>query len=89
MTGKESPDAIYQDLRKSINWFRIRKILKGFYHIWAWLSFGHVTSIILLNFHFHVPERIYTKFGLKWPSGFLEKQVLIFIFEWPWTKVKN
>ena len=39
---------------------------------------GHVTSIILLYFHFHVPKSSY-KIGQKWPSGFLEKHVLIFI----------
>ena len=41
--------------------------------------FGLVTDIIFQNFHFHVPKSLHTKFGLKWPSGFLEKQVLIFI----------
>ena len=30
---------------------------------------GHVTSIII-NFHFHVPKSLHTKFGLKRPSGF-------------------
>ena len=25
---------------------------------------GHVTSIISLNFHFHVPENLHTKFGV-------------------------
>ena len=24
---------------------------------------GHVTSIILINFHFHVPKSLHTKFG--------------------------
>ena len=31
---------------------------------------GHVTSIILINFHFHELESLHTKFGLKWPGGF-------------------
>ena len=31
---------------------------------------GHVTSIILTNFHFIVPESFHTKFGLEWHSSF-------------------
>ena len=31
---------------------------------------GHVTSIMLSNFHFLVPESFYTKFGLKRHSSF-------------------
>ena len=31
---------------------------------------GHVTSIMLINFHFLVPESFHTKFGLEWPSSF-------------------
>ena len=31
---------------------------------------GHVTSIMLINFHFLVPESFHTKFGLKWLSSF-------------------
>ena len=30
----------------------------------------HVTSIMLINFHFHVPRSLHTKFGYKWPSDF-------------------
>ena len=30
----------------------------------------HVTSIILIYFHFHVPKSFHTKFCLKRPSGF-------------------
>ena len=26
-------------------------------------NLGHVTSIILINFHFHVPKSLHTKFG--------------------------
>ena len=25
--------------------------------------FGHVTSIILIHFHFHLPKSLHTKFG--------------------------
>ena len=31
---------------------------------------GHVTSIMLINFHFSVPESFHTKFGLEWLSSF-------------------
>ena len=31
---------------------------------------GHVTRIILTNFHFLVPESFHTKFSLEWPSSF-------------------
>ena len=48
---------------------------------------GHVTSIILINFHFHVPKSLLFKIWLKLPGGFREKQVLIFKCKWPWTKV--
>ena len=26
-------------------------------------NLGHVTSILLINFHFHVPKSLHTKFG--------------------------
>ena len=69
---------------------RLRRFLKGFHHIWIWEpSLGHVTSIISTNFHFHVPKSLHTKFGLKWPSGFCEKHVLIYIQQWHWAKVKK
>ena len=31
---------------------------------------GHVTSIMLINFHFLVPDSFHTKFGLEWLSSF-------------------
>ena len=31
---------------------------------------GHVTKIMLINFHFLVPESFQTKFSLEWPSSF-------------------
>ena len=31
---------------------------------------GHVTSIMLTNFHFLVPESFHTKFDSEWPSSF-------------------
>ena len=31
---------------------------------------GHVTMIMLTNFHFLVPESFHTKFSSEWPSSF-------------------
>ena len=31
---------------------------------------GHVTRIMLTNFHFLVPESFHTKFSSEWPSSF-------------------
>ena len=31
---------------------------------------GHVTSIMLITFHFLVPESFHTKFGSEWLSSF-------------------
>ena len=31
---------------------------------------GHVTRIMLINFHFLVPESFHTKFSSDWPSSF-------------------
>ena len=31
---------------------------------------GHVTRIMLTNFHILVPESFHTKFSLEWPSSF-------------------
>ena len=31
---------------------------------------GHVTRIMLTNFHFLVPESLHTKFSSEWPSSF-------------------
>ena len=30
---------------------------------------GHVTRIMLIDFHFLLPESFHTKFGLEWPSS--------------------
>ena len=40
-----------------------KKILKDFYHIWAWRSLGHVTSIISSDLHFLVLESFHKKIG--------------------------
>ena len=31
---------------------------------------GHVTSIMLINFHFLLPESFHVKFGSEWLSSF-------------------
>ena len=31
---------------------------------------GHVTRIMLTNFHFLVPESFHTKFSTEWPSSY-------------------
>ena len=36
---------------------------------------GHVTSIMLTNFHFLVPESFHTKFSSEWLSIFWENLV--------------
>ena len=56
-----------------------QKILKGFNIYEHGGHLGHVTNIMSLNFNFRVPESLHTKFGSKWPTGFVEKPVLIFI----------
>ena len=38
-----------------------KKILKGFYHIWAWQPSCHVTSIMSSDFHCLVPESFHKK----------------------------
>ena len=46
--------------------FQRRNFLKGYipYTIYGHGDhLGHVTSIILINFHFHVPKSLHTKFG--------------------------
>ena len=30
---------------------------------------GHVTRIMLINFHFLIPESFHTKFSSEWPSS--------------------
>ena len=36
---------------------------------------GHVTSIMLINFHFLVPEIFHIKFGSEWLNSFSENWV--------------
>ena len=48
-----------------------QKIFEGFLTIYGRGGhLGHVTKIMLTNFHFLVPESFHTKFGSEWPSSF-------------------
>ena len=51
-----------------------KNIFEGFYHIFTIYGhgghLGHVTRIMLINFHFLVPESFQTKFSSEWPSSF-------------------
>ena len=44
-----------------------RRILTIYGHVG---HLGHVTSIMLSDFHFLVPESFHTKFGSDWHSSF-------------------
>ena len=37
------------------------------------------TRIMSLKFNLHIPQSLHTKFGSKWPTGFSENPVSIFI----------
>ena len=52
------------------NRFRSRRFLKGFTIYGRGGHLGHVTSIMLINFHFLVPESFHTKFGSELLSSF-------------------
>ena len=44
------------------------KIFEGVFTIYGHGGhLGHVTSIIFMNFYFHVPEGLHTKFGSNGP----------------------
>ena len=64
----------------------LEKIFEGFLH---GDHLGHVTSIMLLDFHFLVPESFLTKFGSELHSSFLENPVFIFVCTRPLAKVKK
>ena len=66
------PDASCQFSLKSIQWFRRRRFLNGFQHIWAW---RHVTWIIYKHIGFPFVSMIYVKFGFDWPGGFREEEL--------------
>ena len=47
-----------------------KKILKVFTIYGHGCHLGHVTRIMLINFHFFIPESFHTKFSSEWPSSF-------------------
>ena len=47
-----------------------KKIFEGFTIYGHGGHLGHVTRIMLTNFHFLVPESFHTKLSLEWPSSF-------------------
>ena len=55
-----------------------RRFLKGFTRYGPVGHLGHVTSIMLSNFHFLVPESFHTKFGSDRHSSFVRKSSLYF-----------
>ena len=52
-----------------------KKILKGFYHLWAWRHLGHVASTIYINFQFFLPKEDPHEIGIDWLSGFRGEDV--------------
>ena len=61
----------------------LEKIFEGFSIYGHGGHFGHVTRIMLTNFHFLLPERFHTKFSSEWPSTFSENFGLIFCMYTP------
>ena len=74
---------------KPVNQFQRGRFWRVFTIYGRGSHFGHVTSIMSINFHFLEPESLHIKFGFDWPSGFWEKPVLSFICNWLWVKVKK
>ena len=64
------PDTSCQVSLKSVQWFRRRRILKGFYHVWPWRPSCHVTWIIYKHIGSPFLYMLHSKFGFDWPSGF-------------------
>ena len=44
------------------------KILKGFYHIWAWRPSWSCDPDVANKLSFPYPRRLHIKFGFDWPS---------------------
>ena len=73
-----SPQCYIHNTKFRGNWFTG----SGEDFLWVFTIYGHsghVTSIMLINLHFHVSKMLHIKFGSKWPNGLCEKQFLIFI----------
>ena len=57
-----------------------KKIFEGVFTIYGHGGhLGHVTSILLTNFHFLVLESFHTEFGSRWHSCLWENLVRIFV----------
>ena len=83
------PDATYQVSWKSVQWFWRRRFLKGFLHIWAWRPSWSCDQHYVTEFSFSYTLKLTYKICSKWPASFWEKPVLIFIYKWPWARVKK
>ena len=51
---------------KSACWFRRRRFLKGFYHIWAWRPSLSCDQHHVIRFYFLVSESFHKKIGSDW-----------------------
>ena len=78
----------YSNIRTEYKYSNIQTFIDilSFYHGG---HLGHVTSIILQYFHFHICKSLHTKKWLITAKWFLRKACLIFICKWPWAKVKK
>ena len=62
---------------------------KVFTIYWRGGHLGHVTSIILSDFHFLVPESFHINFNSDRQSSFWKNPVWIFVCTRPWPKAKK
>ena len=76
-------NAIYKVSSKIIPLVPGKKIFKGFFTIYGHGGYlDHVTSIILINFHFHVPKSLHVyKIWLKMAQWFLRNAIFNFHME--------
>ena len=65
------------------------KIFKGFTIYEQDIHLVHVTSIMLMNFHFIVPTSLHSKIALNLARSLLRKASFIVICKIPWAKVKK
>ena len=83
------PNATYQVSWKSVHQFWSRRFLKCFYHIKAWRPSWSCDQHHVPGFSSLDTWKLTYKILLKMVSGFLEKQVLIFICKCPGAKSKK
>ena len=65
------------------------KILKGFYHTWAWGLSWSCDLNHLNNFRCLIPRRLHMKFGFNQPGGYWGKEVWKYWIWVTWTKVSE